>query len=268
MKPSDKDIKNFFKNAAIGTNPRMEETVLNKVLLAGQQAINSKKTRHPNIWRIIMNSKLTKLAVSAVVIISVILVSIIFDSGVKQAYAIDQTIEAMRKVTTVHLLGTTFDDEQVEIWIGVNAETGANERHYFDTPALTHVATPNETYFYDKKVNRVRHLKGCHIKSELRFGRFIEDMVGAINGKVEFTEVYDSDREMQVILLVIENDELRVESKVDLETRLPMSIHVEYMGARSPENIGKSIDEIYYDSPLPEGIFEFKIPEGAEVVYE
>ncbi|MHC4216560.1 MAG: hypothetical protein ACYSWP_24695 [Planctomycetota bacterium] len=73
MKPSDKDIKNFFKNAAIGTNPRMEETILNKVLSAGQKAINSNKIIHPNIWRIIMKSKLTKLAASVVIAVAVLI---------------------------------------------------------------------------------------------------------------------------------------------------------------------------------------------------
>jgi hypothetical protein len=216
-----------------------------------------------------MKSKLTKLAAAAaVVIISVILVSIIFDSGVKKAYAIEQTIEAMRKVTTVHCLGADFDGSPFEMWIGVNPETGMNERFYINFRELTQVASPNETYLYEKKRNLVHHLKGCHISSTVRFGRFIEDMVGFVNGKVEIKEVYDSDKAMQVILLMVENDELKMESKIEPETRLPMSMHVIYKVPRTPGQIGESIDEIHYDSPLPSGIFEFKIPEGAEVVYE
>ncbi len=73
MKPSDKHIKDFFKNAAIETNPKMEETVLNKVLLAGQKAISSNKTINPKLWRIIMKRPFTKLATIAALVMAVLI---------------------------------------------------------------------------------------------------------------------------------------------------------------------------------------------------
>jgi hypothetical protein len=122
---------------------------------------------------------------------------------------------------------------------------------------------------YYPKTNVVTHLIGGNgICSDIRFGRFIEDIVEvarSINGKVEIDYVYDTDKAKQVILLVVKTDKLTLESKVDPETKLPMSMNLKLRGQPQPGQIGQSIDRIYYDLPLPEGIFEFEIPEGAEV---
>ena len=68
MKSADQ-IKNFFKSAAIDTNPKMDEAVLNKVLIANEKTTNPKSAAiEPNIRRIIMKSPITKLAAAAVII--------------------------------------------------------------------------------------------------------------------------------------------------------------------------------------------------------
>ena len=43
-------------------------------------------------------------------------------------------------------------------------------------------------------------------------------------------------------------------------------MNVKVRGEPQPGQIGQSLDEIQYDLPLPEGIFEFEIPEGTEVI--
>ncbi|HEG44046.1 MAG TPA: hypothetical protein ENH94_08360 [Phycisphaerales bacterium] len=67
MKPAD-DIKRFFKNASLSTDPAADEAVFDKVLKAG----NTKTTipaHQPSIWRIIMQSKITKLTAAAAIIL-------------------------------------------------------------------------------------------------------------------------------------------------------------------------------------------------------
>ncbi len=67
-------VKKFFKNAAISTNPKMDETVLNKVLIAHEKTKNTKSaTIEPNIRRTIMKNPITKLAAAAVIIALVVL---------------------------------------------------------------------------------------------------------------------------------------------------------------------------------------------------
>ncbi len=234
--------------------------------------ISGQQPGEQKIWRIIMKSRITKLAAAVVIIIAVALATSLWDKSTPTAYAIEQSIEAMRKVTTVHLLGTMVDGGQLEVWIKVNPETGENDYIYLDCPQLEGLQLPNEAYFYDKKANVVKHLKGGnHLRFDVRFGRFIEDMfevAKSINGKVDINYEYDIGRAKQVILLAIKLDESTLECRIDPETNLPMSMNVKFNGPPQPGQLGHSFDEIYYDLPLPEGIFEFEISEGAEVIEE
>jgi hypothetical protein len=71
MKPAD-DIKKFFKNAAIDTNAKMDEIVLNKVITTHEKTTNTNSaTTKPSIRRIIMKSPITKIAAAVVIIIAV-----------------------------------------------------------------------------------------------------------------------------------------------------------------------------------------------------
>ena len=71
MKPVD-NIKNSIKNLHVTPNAKTHQQRLNDILQAQE---NAKKTRlakpQTNIWRIIMKSKITKLATAAVIIIAV-----------------------------------------------------------------------------------------------------------------------------------------------------------------------------------------------------
>jgi len=268
----EKLIRNFHV-LNVNATGEMDQRILGDALKAQREFKKMKLARiEPNIWRTIMRRKITKPAAAAVIIVAAVLAISLWDRSAPTAYAIEQTIEAMQKVTTAHLLGTTFDGGQVEMWTRINPETGENDHFYLDSPELKAVATPNEAYMYDKKANVVTHLIGGHyIRSDFRFGRFIEDMfevARSIDGEIGIDYVYDPDRAKQVILLVIKTDTSTLESKVDPETKLPMSLNLRLSGQPQPGQIGQSFDEIYYDLPLPEGIFEFEIPEGAEVKEE
>ena len=71
---SANDIKKFFKNEAISTNSKMEETVLNKVLTAHKKTTNTKSAaRRPKIRRTIMKSRIIKIAAAAVIVIAVLI---------------------------------------------------------------------------------------------------------------------------------------------------------------------------------------------------
>ena len=216
-----------------------------------------------------MKSKITKFAAAAVIVIAVVLSVGLWDKSIPAAYAVDQTIEAMHKVTTVHCFINTFTGERMEMWSKVNPETGENEYFYINSPEAEITATPDETYMYQKSKNVVIHLKGGgHVKSDVRLGRFIEDMIDAaksVNGKVQI-KPQNMSGEKPVILLVIETNDMTLESRVDSETKLPISMTMKPKGQPQPGQIGQSIDDIIYNEPLPEGIFDFKIPEGAQVI--
>ncbi|UCC99013.1 MAG: hypothetical protein JSW66_03830 [Phycisphaerales bacterium] len=75
MKPPD-NVRKFFKNAAIETNPGMDEAVLDKVLTAHEGTKNIRSaSMKANMGRRIMRSPITKLAAAVVMIIAVYYVS-------------------------------------------------------------------------------------------------------------------------------------------------------------------------------------------------
>ena len=116
MKSAD-NIKKFFKNAAIDTNPSMDKAVLNKILMAHEKA-NTSETK-PNIRRTIMRSPITKLAAAAVIIVGVVLSVTIWDKTTSTAYALEQTIQASHSVRYLHIKSfmVSISDEPIECWV-------------------------------------------------------------------------------------------------------------------------------------------------------
>jgi hypothetical protein len=69
----ENDINRPFQKVNADSNPRVDKVVLEQVLTAYKDALASKSARaEPSIWRTIMRSRITKLAVSAAMIIAVL----------------------------------------------------------------------------------------------------------------------------------------------------------------------------------------------------
>ena len=74
---SSENIEKLIKNIEIDTNANMDETVLNDVLGAFEKSKSIKtNVTQPNVWRIIMKSRMTKLAAVAAVVLLFSLFSI------------------------------------------------------------------------------------------------------------------------------------------------------------------------------------------------
>ncbi|MEE9370968.1 MAG: hypothetical protein V3W45_05795, partial [Sedimentisphaerales bacterium] len=265
---------NALKNEAVPTSPPQEviEATLQKLTESNQEAQPSIIQERIKITeRIIAMKRFTKLAAAAVIIIAVVLSITFLNKSVTPAYAIEQTIEAMKNIVTVHLFATDWQDREMETWIKVNPETGENDYHYINEPAIGQISisTPEITHFYHPKENKVRIVEGQALRSDIRFGRFIEDIVDRVikpeNGEIQVSKEHDPNTGKEVIILRAESQNYEMEAFIDPETKLPIRINF----ARAiPGQIIKSVDKIYYNEPLPEGLFDFEIPEGAQVIRE
>jgi len=217
--------------------------------------------------RFIMNC-FTKLAAAVMVIIAVLWAGTFLEKSITQAYAIEQTIEAMRKIDTMHLLCRDWDGSKVEVWIKVNPETGKEAAIYCDSESgHIIVSTPEITYYYDKNENIVRIDKGLAPASWIRFGCFIEDVIKVTkqhNGDIKIYRKYDQERKEEVIVLYGVTDKDEFKYYVDPKSKLPICINM--IRSDYPSKGVKSVDKIYYDEALPDGIFQFEIPKGAKVV--
>ena len=221
-----------------------------------------------------MNSKITKLATVAVVVLGVVVGVTLIDRSATPAYAIEQTIQAMRSVSTVCAYCTDWDGSKGEVWVQIDPETGQEEYYYADQGNLLIVATPQKTYYYYKDKNLVRIRNEYVPAAEVRFSRLFEDLADLIqklNGKLDFQFELDQDLQNEVIrvhgYIPAQGDfgEKEFIIRVDPKTKLP--INTETIKAAPGQGV-KSVDRFEYNVPIPQGLFDFEIPEGAEVVYE
>lgn len=118
MKSAD-GIKRFFKNATVSTNKKADDAIVEQLTQAHKEATSLESTKpEPNTWRIIMHSKITKLATAAAVILIVSLVTTIFVTSTPLAYALDDTIEANHSVRFLHVKDFSHDqNEPKEFWV-------------------------------------------------------------------------------------------------------------------------------------------------------
>ena len=96
MKPAD-NIKNRFKNSTITVGYKIDKKILDEALSALPHA-TLRADRH--IWSTIMHSKITKLSGIAAVILIIATFAIVNMTSPK-AWAIGQTIDALKNIQTV-----------------------------------------------------------------------------------------------------------------------------------------------------------------------
>ena len=243
------------------------------------QNINGKTLRfaeRPTIWRKIMRSRITEIAAVAAIIVFVVIGVILLNKSAAPAYAIEQTIQAMRSISSVHAYCTDWDDSKGEVWVQVDPDTGREEYYYADQGNLLIVATPGRTYYYHKDKNLVRIRNEYVPAAEVRISRLFEDLTDftqKLNGKMEFQSEFDRELQQEVIRVRVclpAQPERNFGGKefvitVDPKTKLP--INTETIKCTPGQGV-KSVDRFEYNAPIPQGLFEFEIPEGAKVIYE
>ena len=133
------DNKKLFEELlkADGIDPagatNSERTAFIKIL---DEQLKSKHTKlgtaQPNIWRIIMNSKITKYAAAAIVLVAVGLSITVFDKTMPSAYAIERTIEAYNSIRFLQVRQfKAKHDEPLEYWIKSDDQGGIEKARYY-----------------------------------------------------------------------------------------------------------------------------------------
>jgi len=274
MKPAE-DIEKLLKRLHFRASAQMHEKNLNDALNAQEKWKIAKSTvAQPKVSRTIMKSRIVKLATAAVIMIAVVLgLTTVLDHGATPAYAIEQTIEAIKSVPTVHIFGRDWDDRQIEMWVQVDTNTGLMEYCYInhiDDDRLM-ISTPENTYYHDLRTNTVRIKDGPSVSSVFRLGEFFEGMrllSERFDGRITYCEVCDLNRNQKVIELKMSSPQVQIVSLIDPQTKLPISIKVTAGEKFGTYEILKHATQIYYDDSPPEGLFDFKVPVGATIIKE
>jgi hypothetical protein len=118
MRSSD-DIKKYFKNAALSTNPDTDEQVLKQMLSVSKKTTTNNSAIKLNKWRIIMKKPISKMAVAAVLVIAAALSIVFVGTAATPAYALEQTIKAGQDLHYLHFYFSSLDGNTTfkEAWL-------------------------------------------------------------------------------------------------------------------------------------------------------
>jgi len=268
MRPTDK-IQNLIKNLNDQTRPELDEKILQNCYTELNTQESSAPEKGPNIWSTIMHSKITKPIAAAIIIIGALLSLTMFNKTVSSAYAIEETLKAMQQIETIHLFGKDWDENEFEMWIKLNPDTGIPDyvyHDYFTQNALV-VSRPDKSYQYNS--NRVLINSGKLYNIDTAPAKIFEQALKAsknplIQADIDISHEYAPETNNMVIVINFETANEARKIYIDPKTKLPIRI----VGLKNGQlgSIFKDIDYIEYNVELPQGIFEFEVTEGMKVV--
>jgi hypothetical protein len=213
----------------------------------------------------ILRNVATKIATAAVIIIAIGLGVVLLDKSVSSVYAIAQTIKALENVNTVHVIGTDWDGNRYEAWNKINPETGKSEWVCIDqTPHGYKIASrPDGSCVWDENGNVVRYSNKPIASNDFRYSQVFEQIAEKMvelneNEKITIRTEKDTvyDKPLIVIHVVTNIQDYRI--YVDPESKLPVRLYFNL--ADNMKQIARTVDEIHYNEPLPEGMFDFEVP--------
>jgi hypothetical protein len=279
MRPTEK-IESSVKKISFSAGAELRKQILDDALKAHKQTVTQPAFDKPDIWRIIMKSKRIRLATAAVMFIAVIAGLSILNITSKPAWAIEQTIEALRHIKAVHISGIgnccpEGSRSPVEIWMrpnSTNPDTSGDFR-YQEGQYATYVASEekNLTYVYNEWGNG----KIVYISKELnrRGGGLFpgSDWLEQLkkqdkNWQEEYRKDEVTGRDSVFVKLEWSLDNMKYwVMQFDLENKLPVRAAVWYDERRE----GKpryEYSSFEYNPELPADFFDFEIPDGAQVI--
>ena len=209
---SAENIKQLIKRLNITARPELHDRVLGNLLKTMEESVKKPSAiTGPSLWRIIMKSRITRLATAAAVIIAIttgFIVSI--GNGAKCAYAIEQTIEANHALRYLHIKHFKIgEDEPKEFWIKLN-ENEQIEIFRVDIPAWDSPSEgPKAFVWKDNKIEGwlKKYNKRVIFKPDVPFNSELHRMVKECDSREVVDRLY----------------QLQAEGKVEMEFDEPVS---------------------------------------------
>jgi hypothetical protein len=263
MRPAEKTIHNLLLDLKRTTRPELDQKILGNCFTELQTRKLSNPAPRPSYWRLFMQSRLTKSAAAAIIVIAATLSLTLLDKTVAPAYAVEQTVEALKSVRNLRM---SMNEGAMELLILINPQTGLADHIRADVKESGDVTItiPGQTYIYSKQNNEVTLLPQELLRNDLNFKDAINSLVeqtNAVGGRIEIVNKFSDLAQRQVITVTIIRKDQSVagEFLIDPKTHLPL-----YIGIAAGETINY-MGPIQYNVDLPKDAFEFIVPKGAKV---
>jgi len=260
MKSPD-DISNAISQFEIQGSGRLDKRVRNHVREAFAESTSTMGQRR--LW----HSRIVPLAAAAVLVVGVFAGLRTWDFLGTEAYAVTQTIEALREVETSRAFCTDWEGRKFEMWIRPDPATGSNDFICLleTEPNCVVISTPRVSYYYYPGQNRVRVVRGQLITSGLNLAGLIESLTREAEQNGDSVEIR---RKVvaphgDVIAVHYAGRSHEYEAWVHPETKLLLGL--EFTRTSVTGEFVRSIEEIRYNEPVPDRLLHFECPDDAKI---
>ncbi len=280
MKPAKK-IEKLISKINVTPDAQKDKKTLDDILMAQEKTKSSANTQ-PNIWRIIMNNKITKLTAAAAIILVAITIINQFGGSIDgSSVAFAQMTEAIKKVPWIHVICHYDDEEGVkqsrEQWFSFRSKTSAFisadssidyssglQRRWFGYDPETETL---KIEFWDPSFSTTgAGTPFAEVKPGNFFDYYLRDADNSQAVVSHSTKVYDG-KEFDVFEFEIEKEgySKKVTLLTDMTTHLPERLDMEFIRSNKT-----SIDssEIEYPEKGPESIYDLGVPLNTKKVVD
>jgi hypothetical protein len=214
------------RHAATQTTPQFDGEVLDDAFSAQSQSKRS-RLAGSGVRRIVMHSKLTGLTAAAVVTVAAIVGIVVFHDGATPAYAVEQTVRAIRDIKTVYMKGEFYLQGQFECWMRFAGDPDRPTHVWLGREGypMSKICSPDGVFGLNQRTNRVhfatRDERGMSWIP--KFGRLFEDMVKQAkrNDAIQIRNETSPDGKPTIVVR-IETPQRVQEFVVDPESKLPI----------------------------------------------
>ncbi|KPK41121.1 MAG: hypothetical protein AMJ65_10085 [Phycisphaerae bacterium SG8_4] len=271
MKPSG-NVNRFFKNAAIDTNPKMDEAVLDKVLTAHEKTKNTMSAlAQPALRRQIMKSPITRLAAAAIVITVALIGINQFGGSIDGAnVAFGRIKQAVENVPWVHSVNSNSNCSD-EGWLSfvqqieINKKTDGKVTYTDYRKKVKYVYSPDtETITLSDISNKKFALGATDLFSLIEAYLDNERARGA-----ELTRQNGLYHDMPVEILAITRSENNWTEEIKIflntESYLPLAVEVESGNLNGESSY---VGRVTFDYPEsgPRDIYALGVPQSARII--
>lgn len=219
-----------------------------------------------------------KFTAAAVILIAVTLSLTFFDKTVAPAWAIEDTIKALENIHSIKIAGPAFDihlDELGEllegdfvIWAKPDEKWNRSKELRFEISNRVAVVDSTETtYFYNPDQNRViiKNFNNLHLSPWLDNNFFQTLKIFAENWDVSYGNDAETNRDSIFVTCTYSDEGKSWWFQFDAETKFPVRFKL-WSNTNFEGKPDFYAEKIEYNLTLPDELFEFVAPEGAEVV--
>jgi len=283
-------LRRTFQEAHHGSEmTEMDERILSDASTTMRQAVAANQQVHRiSVWSNIMKSRITKLTTAAVIIFAVVLSVTILDRATAPAWAIGQTVEALKHVNGLVISGTAHSDSTsipFKIWIRPSKDNKDSFDMRSECEESIYVVCGKRAWAYWPEENLVKVYDDVTtsygMMRDLQFWYDLAQLNPWITGKVlaaikwvadDWKEVYGRDERTGrdcVFVTCSYKPKSKFWLVCDLETKL--IVEAKYWNWSCEDLEGPPAchaTSFSYKEEIDDGVFEFQIPEGVKVIYK